>query len=136
MLALPIKEFHMHPSRIALALLLVGGFAPAQSPAVPAAADKVPTAGQVMERQLANLERAFVSAAESMPEHKFAYAHKAFAGINDSNAAASIPAAWGKGTATRLGLATLTVAHGFDHYGQMAVYLRMNGIIPPASRKP
>lgn len=28
-----------------------------------------------------------------------------------------------------------TVAHGFDHYGQMAVYLRMNGIIPPASRK-
>ena len=66
----------------------------------------------------------------------FAYAHKAFAGITDTNATASIPAPWGKGTVTRLGLATLTVAHGFDHYGQMAVYLRMNGIIPPASRKP
>jgi hypothetical protein len=24
--------------------------------------------------------------------------------------------------------------HGFDHYGQMAIYLRMNGIVPPASR--
>jgi hypothetical protein len=26
------------------------------------------------------------------------------------------------------------VAHAFDHYGQMVEYLRMNGIIPPASR--
>jgi uncharacterized damage-inducible protein DinB len=25
--------------------------------------------------------------------------------------------------------------HSMDHYGQMVVYLRMNGIIPPASRK-
>jgi hypothetical protein len=24
--------------------------------------------------------------------------------------------------------------HGYDHYGQMVEYLRMNGIIPPASR--
>jgi hypothetical protein len=24
--------------------------------------------------------------------------------------------------------------HCFDHYGQMVVYLRMNGIVPPASR--
>ena len=65
----------------------------------------------------------------------FAYAHKAFAGITAANATATIPAPWGKGTATRLGLATLTVAHGFDHYGQMAVYLRLNGVIPPASRQ-
>jgi hypothetical protein len=24
--------------------------------------------------------------------------------------------------------------HIYDHYGQMVVYLRMNGIIPPSSR--
>jgi uncharacterized damage-inducible protein DinB len=36
---------------------------------------------------------------------------------------------------TRLALATFGVAHAFDHYGQMAEYLRMNGIVPPASRK-
>jgi uncharacterized damage-inducible protein DinB len=65
----------------------------------------------------------------------FAYAHKAFAGITDANATAAIPTPWGKGTTSRLGLATLTVAHGFDHYGQMVVYLRTNGIIPPASRR-
>jgi hypothetical protein len=31
-------------------------------------------------------------------------------------------------------MATVTVWHSFDHYGQMVVYARMNGIIPPASR--
>jgi uncharacterized damage-inducible protein DinB len=66
----------------------------------------------------------------------FAYAHKAFGTVHDANATAAIPTPWGKGTTSRLSLANLTVAHGFDHYGQMAVYLRLNGIIPPASRKP
>jgi hypothetical protein len=32
----------------------------------------------------------------------------------------------------RLYLATFAIAHGFDHYGQMVEYLRMNGIVPPA----
>jgi uncharacterized damage-inducible protein DinB len=35
---------------------------------------------------------------------------------------------------TRLRLVTFGVAHAFDHYGQMVEYLRMNGIVPPASR--
>ena len=65
----------------------------------------------------------------------FAYTHKAFAVITEANATATIPTPWGQGTTSRLGLANFTVAHGFDHYGQMVVYLRMNGIIPPASRK-
>jgi len=40
----------------------------------------------------------------------------------------------GRGKSTRLHLATFGVAHAFDHYGQMVEYLRMNGIVPPASR--
>ena len=35
---------------------------------------------------------------------------------------------------SRLHRATFAVAHAFDHYGQMVEYLRMNGIVPPASR--
>jgi uncharacterized damage-inducible protein DinB len=35
---------------------------------------------------------------------------------------------------TRAGLAAFGIAHFMDHYGQMVVYLRMNGIVPPASR--
>jgi hypothetical protein len=36
--------------------------------------------------------------------------------------------------ATRLALVVESLAHAFDHYGQMVEYLRMNGVIPPASR--
>jgi uncharacterized damage-inducible protein DinB len=36
--------------------------------------------------------------------------------------------------ATRLGLVVESLAHAFDHYGQMVEYLRMNGVVPPASR--
>jgi hypothetical protein len=35
---------------------------------------------------------------------------------------------------TRVQFAMDAVAHSYDHYGQMVEYLRMNGIIPPASR--
>ena len=35
---------------------------------------------------------------------------------------------------TRAGTASQGLAHLNDHYGQMVVYLRMNGIVPPASR--
>ncbi len=35
---------------------------------------------------------------------------------------------------TRAGMASFGIAHMMDHYGQMVVYLRINGIIPPASR--
>jgi len=35
---------------------------------------------------------------------------------------------------TRGGMAAFGLAHMMDHYGQMVVYLRMNGIVPPASR--
>jgi hypothetical protein len=31
---------------------------------------------------------------------------------------------------------TPSVGQVLDHHGQMAVYLRLSGIIPPASRKP
>lgn len=35
---------------------------------------------------------------------------------------------------TRAGMAAFGIAHFMDHYGQIAEYLRMNGIVPPASR--
>jgi uncharacterized damage-inducible protein DinB len=38
------------------------------------------------------------------------------------------------GHGTRGGMAAFGLAHMMDHYGQMVEYLRMNGIVPPASR--
>jgi len=64
----------------------------------------------------------------------FAYIHKAVATVNDKNLVEPVKSPFGEGSVTRLGLATSVAAHGFDHYGQMVEYLRMNGIVPPASR--
>ncbi len=35
---------------------------------------------------------------------------------------------------TRIGMLAGGIAHSRDHYGQLVEYLRMNGIVPPASR--
>lgn len=64
----------------------------------------------------------------------FAYLHKAVGSINEKNMVEAVKSPFGSGNTTRLGLATMIVGHCFDHYGQMVEYLRVNGIIPPASR--
>ncbi len=60
----------------------------------------------------------------------FALGHKAAATLSPENMMQTV----GKGKSTRLHLAEFGVAHAYDHYGQMVEYLRMNGIVPPASR--
>ena len=64
----------------------------------------------------------------------FEYVHKAVATINDSNLTGTVRSPFGEGSVSRLGLVMSVPSHGFDHYGQMAVYLRMNGVVPPASK--
>jgi uncharacterized damage-inducible protein DinB len=39
------------------------------------------------------------------------------------------------GQATRARIANFAMTHTMDIYGQMVVYLRLNGIVPPASRR-
>lgn len=59
------------------------------------------------------------------------YAHAAMKTITAENAFAEL----GEHKQTRAGIATMALAHSMDHYGQMVEYLRMNNIVPPASRK-
>lgn len=67
-------------------------------------------------------------------KESFVYVHKAIQTINENNLEAPVRSPFGEGSVSRLGLATSVSSHGFDHYGQMVEYLRMNGIIPPASQ--
>ena len=179
---------------VSLLLCFIGvGAAQQPTPKPPA------SAGEVIDRQFANLEREFVPAAEAMPPEKFdfaptsgefkgvrtfaqqvkhvaavnymiaaailgqkppvevggengpdgmkskdeimkflkdsfAYTHKAIQSVNATNYLDIIDGPFG-GKSSRMALANMTIGHSFDHYGQMVVYLRMNGIIPPASRQ-
>ena len=62
----------------------------------------------------------------------FVFAHKAIATITPENAFVTIKGA--DGMQTRATVAAFGVAHGYDHYGQLVEYLRMNGIVPPGSK--
>jgi hypothetical protein len=66
-------------------------------------------------------------------EASFVYAHKAIATITPDNVFVSIKPI--DGFSTRATITAFAAAHGYDHYGQMVEYLRMNGIVPPASAK-
>ncbi len=184
------------------------GAAPARpvapAPAAPAPPPPKLSLAQIMDRQLTNLERDFVPAAEAMPEDKFNFAptqgefkgvrtfalqikhvahtnfmmfaallgeklpanvdpkedngpekmtsktdiikylkdsfamgHRAMNALTEATLTErTADPTGGKGPGpTRLGAASLTLWHSFDHYGQMVEYLRMNGLVPPASRQ-
>jgi len=63
----------------------------------------------------------------------FAFAHQAIATMTNQNAMQAIPPV--DGVNTRVGVMLFAIVHMNDHYGQMVEYLRMNGIVPPASRR-
>ena len=63
----------------------------------------------------------------------FTYAQSVLLTMTTANALEPAGGPYG-GESTRLGITTLAVWHASDHYGQLVVYLRMNGIVPPASQ--
>jgi uncharacterized damage-inducible protein DinB len=206
------EEKHMKHLRIfcviALICFAMSAFGqaakPAATPNAQAKKTEPPTIASVVDREISNLEREFVGAAEAMPDDKFNFApgslnipgseyktvktfaeevrhvaatnyllwgaitgdkspieskedngpselktkaeivkylkdsfaigHKAAKSLTAENVVSQIPSPFGQGQTTRLFCATFAVGHAFDHYGQMVEYLRMNGIIPPASR--
>ena len=64
----------------------------------------------------------------------FAFGHKALESINEQNEMDLVPASGPGRKMPRIAAATFMMYHNFDHYGQMVVYLRMNGLVPPASQ--
>lgn len=68
--------------------------------------------------------------------NSFTALHQSVAAITSANALSPVfPARVDTARQnTRVQFAVDAIAHSYDHYGQMVEYLRMNGIVPPASR--
>jgi hypothetical protein len=88
--------------------------------------EKVPVDGKAINAMTSKDDLLKAAAAS------FAYAHKAIASITPENAYVAIDGV--DGLHTRSVIASFISAHGYDHYGQMVEYLRMNGIVPPGSK--
>lgn len=64
----------------------------------------------------------------------FDYGNQVVANITAQNALTRVEGPYA-GPNTRLGITVAAVWHIADHYGQIAVYLRMNGIVPPSTQR-
>ena len=64
----------------------------------------------------------------------FDYGNKVLQTIDAKNALDRVEGRYA-GPNTKLGIATAAVWHIADHYGQIVEYLRMNGIVPPATQQ-
>lgn len=64
----------------------------------------------------------------------FAYLHKALSSVTAENLVEPIKNPFGDGTMPRMRLVLFATGHPWDHYGQIVEYLRMNSVVPPASR--
>lgn len=66
----------------------------------------------------------------------FDYGEAALKEFNDAQMLEAVMGPRFIGQATRARIAFFTIAHSQDIYGQLVVYLRLNGHVPPASQRP
>jgi uncharacterized damage-inducible protein DinB len=64
----------------------------------------------------------------------FQFCDQSFASLSDSKLGEQIPFFGGKPW-TRASIMTLTTADWADHYSQAAIYMRLNGLLPPTAKK-
>src|SRR5437588_9507746 len=118
---------------LALLLPLTAALLDAQTPGSPVA--------NAFRQEAEGLARNLTAAADDMPAPKFvarlkrsfAFCHSAFATLDDTRLGEKVP--WFDGAqATRAEGMFERVDDWADHYGQLANYLRQNGILPPTAR--
>lgn len=86
---------------------------------------------------VANSVKTLKSKAEILKflKDSFDFARQAVSGLKDADLYTEVPSPFGPGKIPRMILFLMPIGHGMDHYGQMVIYLRHNGIVPPASRR-
>ena len=65
----------------------------------------------------------------------FDYGEAALREFDDESLLARVTGPPFLGEPSRVRLVYFVIGHAWDIYGQMAVYLRLNGVVPPASRR-
>ncbi len=65
----------------------------------------------------------------------FAFCDQALASVDDSKLGEQLPFFGGK-TRSRAFIMMITTGDWADHYSQSAIYLRLNGLLPPTAKKP
>lgn len=83
----------------------------------------------------AGVEKAKKTKAEltSALHDAFAYCNRAYAALSDANANEKVKA-FGQ-ERNKLGVLWFNASHNLEHYGNLVVYMRLKGIVPPSSER-
>jgi len=115
-----VRTFAEQVKHLASVVYLASSAVLGQKPPVETGGENGPDTVKTKEQIVAYLKGAF------------AYGHKAMNSLTEKNQLDQVQSPMGQ--STRIASAGMTAWHSFDHYGQMVVYARMNGVVPPASR--
>lgn len=63
------------------------------------------------------------------------YCDAAFTAVTDATAGQMVTNPFGEGQVPRTQVLVLQIGHDNEHYGNLVTYFRMNGIVPPSSRR-
>ncbi|HEY7894141.1 MAG TPA: DinB family protein [Gemmatimonadaceae bacterium] len=90
-----------------------------------------PVKGEVRKGAYRQLESSLTVKGDLVAALKaaFAYCDAAYAALTDSSATVMLKAQ----NRTRFGMLNWNLWHTWEHYGNIVVYLRMNGLVPPSS---
>jgi uncharacterized damage-inducible protein DinB len=64
-----------------------------------------------------------------------AYCDAAYTALTDATAAQMVQQPFGQGQTTRTAVLVGNLGHINEHYGNLVTYFRINGIVPPSSRR-
>ncbi len=93
-----------------------------------------PARGETRKDAYAHIEDTLLTKAELVPALKdaFAYCDAAYDALTDGNGAEAVR--FGKSNArNRFAMLNWNLWHTWEHYGNIVVYLRMKGLVPPSS---
>jgi uncharacterized damage-inducible protein DinB len=93
-----------------------------------------PAKGEERKAAYRAIEQSLSTKAELIPALKaaFAYCDSAYATLSQAGGAELVAGNWNR---TRFGMLNWNVWHTWEHYGNIVVYLRLKGIVPPSSEK-
>ena len=95
-----------------------------------------PAKGETRKAAYTAIEDSLSRKADLIPalRQAFAYCDAAYDALSDASAAEMVTMG-GKGSRARFGMLNWNLWHTWEHYGNVVVYLRMNGLVPPTSER-
>lgn len=92
--------------------------------------EKTPFGEDHFEKTATTREAIIKATAEAI-----AYCDGVFTALTDASAGQMVQSPFGPNQMTRTAVLLLNIGHNNEHYGNLVTYLRMNGIVPPSSRR-